>query len=449
MSVINSVLRDLDSRTDAFTPLDMGAVSDLVDKPARSHYYWIAALLLVLLVGIVFYALSHFNREQFVAPDTSTISTQHAVSKVQQEVAEVIAGEPAGHSLSDSATKQITGLQISETSGFMQLEFQLSEFAPSYLKQRSNNRYVFAIKGVKNSIETPAISDNPWLKQVQISAIDESLEIRFDTQSGVLVDTQERRDQSSYYWIIRLKKNLQPVQSDKVPVLSDNISSKATSEPVSQPQSEAETAISAAPEQPAQPSPVKLQIRAVSHQSNDRMKLERAISSARQGDQVVAIDALQQLLGGELDREARIHLLSILSEADDHAAYVSMLDDALEKYPNDPVFQLYEANRLFSEKQYLVLIDRFKTVTDNPQMIALLATSYQRIEEHQLASEYFSLALKMNSQQPRLWISLAISRQHLAQSEQALHAYQMALRSGPLTSRLQEFAQSKIRQLSN
>jgi Tfp pilus assembly protein PilF len=78
-----------------------------------------------------------------------------------------------------------------------------------------------------------------------------------------------------------------------------------------------------------------------------------------------------------------------------------------------------------------------------------LATSYQRTEQHQLAVEYFIAALRINPQQPRLWISLGISQQNLSQREQALSSYKMALRSGSVNQRLHDFVQSKIKQLSN
>jgi tetratricopeptide (TPR) repeat protein len=155
------------------------------------------------------------------------------------------------------------------------------------------------------------------------------------------------------------------------------------------------------------------------------------------------------LLGGKFDHQARTHLLELLSQQNDGEGFSILLAASLKKYPQDRVFLLYEANRLFAEKQYLSLIEKFKNHTENDQLLSLLATSYQRTEQHQLAVEYFIAALRINPQQPRLWISLGISQQNLSQREQALSSYKMALRSGSVNQRLHDFVQSKIKQLSN
>ena len=457
MSVINSVLRDLDSKPTAFTPLGVDAVTDSSNKTSLFMRYW-WLLISVGLLGVVAYAFGTFQfSPQAQLPQS--VKSPSAIEEKAIPVRQTLAAENNNTKQTQQATasiaqvlpNQITGLQISETAEYMQLEFQLTEYAPSFLKQRSNNRYVFIIKDVENAISTPIIADSPWLKQIQISTLQQDIEIRFDTQPGVLVDTQERRDESAYYWLIRLKKNLMLNQDNKVSVQSKGAVDKKVSDKVSQPEQKtgSPSPVLEVAEKKQLSSPVKLQIRPVKNQPSDQLRLNAAIDSAKQGDLASATQSLQLLLGSEVDRQARTHLLGILDARKTPEEFNAMLDSSLKIYPGDIVFQLYEANRLFSEKKYQRLIDKFTSVTDNLQMVSLLATSYQRTEQHQLAMEYFALALKMNPQQPRLWIGLAISQQYLSQRDQALSSYQMALRSGPMSERLHEFVQSKIKQLSN
>jgi tetratricopeptide (TPR) repeat protein len=195
--------------------------------------------------------------------------------------------------------------------------------------------------------------------------------------------------------------------------------------------------------------PVKLQIRPVQNKPTAKVKLNAAIQAAKSGDIDAAKKQLKKLIGGEFDRQARIQLLALLSKQSDGQGFPGLLSDSLQKYPQDRVFLLYEANRLFAQKQYLTLIEKFKTHTQNTELLSLLATSYQRTNQHELAADHFISALKINPQQPRLWISLAISQQNLLQREPALNSYQMALRSGPMNQRLHDFVQAKIKQLSN
>ncbi len=455
MSVINSVLKDLDSKPTSFAPLGVNAVADSSTKISPfTRYWWVVIPVVLLAIGV--YAVGAIESLHQVQVDQA-LKSPSAIKGLETPIEQVVATQKnAEETLQPAASaqllpNQITGLQISENAEYMQLEFQLTEFAPSFLKQRSNNRYVFIIRDVINAISTPIIADSPWLKQIQISTLEPDIEIRFDTQPGVLVDTQERRDDSAYYWLIRLKKNLMLNQNNKVSVQSKGAMDKRVIDGVSQ--SEQKTGspspVLEMPEEKQVSSPVKLQIRPVKNQASDQLRLDAAINSAKQGELTSATQALQQLLGSDVDRQARIHLLSLLDAKKMPETFNSILDSSLEIYPGDIVFQLYEANRLFSEKQYQRLIDKFSSVTDNLQMVSLMATSYQRTEQHQLAVEYFGLALKMNPQQPRLWISLAISQQNLSQRDQALDSYQMALRSGAMSERLHEFVQSKIKQLSN
>lgn len=454
MSVINSVLKDLDRKPSAFTPLEIDTVTAVDSRVKNSRLYWWFIPVIVIVLAIV-YRSSYYDiaKQDQGAQQVEISSNKLKQPKVIQQV------EPQSGNSSivtqqvvpaiSLERNQISGLQIRENEEFMELEFQLTKFTPSFLKQRSNNRYVFVIKKVGNSIVTPQISGNPWLKQIQISTLDEDVEIRFDTQPGVLVDTQDSREDSAYYWLIRLKKSLEAPATPAV----KGTSSSATLNTVSNAQpmisSNSMQADQAVQEDEVSAPPVKLHIRPVQNKPSGKVKLNAAMQAAKSGDIDTAKKELKTLIGGKFDRQARTHLLELLSKQNDGQGFSELLSGSLQKYPQDRVFLLYEANRLFAEKQYLTLIEKFKAQTQNTQLLSLLATSYQRTDQHELAAGHFISALKINPQQPRLWISLAISQHNLLQREQALNSYQMALRSGPMSQRLHDFVQSKIKLLSN
>jgi tetratricopeptide (TPR) repeat protein len=456
MSVINSVLRDLDRKPSAFTPLEADTVLALDDKGNYKKFYW-AVLSVVVILLVIFYWFGYYDNAspELIDQNVEISLNESDPIKVNQQSESKIVDDFVATKTVSSVTaperNQISGLQIKENEAFMELTFRLNEFTPSFLKQRSNNRYVFIIKKVANSIVTPQISDNPWLEQIRIVTLEEDVEIRFDTQPGVLVDTLERREGGSYYWLIRLKKSLEVEQATVVKE-SDSVVSESSvmnAQAVDSFDNSITNSQQSLQQKELDEAPVKLQIRPVQNKNTAKMKLNAAIQMAKSGDTAVARKELEMLLGGKFDREVRIHLLELLSRQNDGEGFSSLLVNSLKKYPQDQVFVLYEANRLFAEKQYLALIEKLKNHTKNDQLLSLLATSYQRTEQHQQAAEYFIAALKMNPQQPRLWISLGISQQYLAQREQALSSYQMALRSGSVNQRLHDFVQSKIKQLSN
>jgi hypothetical protein len=456
MSVINSVLKDLDSKPSAFTPLEFDTVTSL-DRNGRNikWYWWLIPVMLLLLVFTFWFSDYGLAKQNQVVKQMKALPGTQQQSINNQQPAAALAELPVINQQVKSVDKlernQLTGLQIQENEEFMQLEFQLTKFAPSFLKQRSNNRYVFMIKRVANAIVTPQISDSPWLRKIKISTLGEDVEIRFDTQSGVLVDTQERREGAAYYWLIKLKKTREVVTipSVKESEVVAPVNSTIHTMPVESPGQLKHTEKEIVKKENQSEAAVKLQIRPLQNKYSDQMKFNSAIRAAKSGDIKIARKELEQLLGGKFDHSVRVQLLGILSRQNDTQAFTGLLSSSLQKYPQDKVLLLYEANRLFAEKQYLTLIEKFKTQTGSEQLLSLLATSYQRTEQHQLAAEHFILALKMNPQQPRLWISLGISQQYLAQREQALNSYQMALRSGSMSPRLYDFVHSKIKQLSN
>ena len=175
--------------------------------------------------------------------------------------------------------------------------------------------------------------------------------------------------------------------------------------------------------------------------------MARALRLLGQGESAAAIPLPQQLLGREFDRDARIHLLSALQQADP-GAYSQLLQQSLTAYPQDALFRLHQANQLFAARRYTELAESFMSEQDNQGLISLVATSLQRLERHEEAVTKFKRVLELEPAQPRSWLSLAMSQQHLKRDQAALASYRMALRSGPLNQRLRQFAEQNISRLA-
>jgi tetratricopeptide (TPR) repeat protein len=78
---------------------------------------------------------------------------------------------------------------------------------------------------------------------------------------------------------------------------------------------------------------------------------------------------------------------------------------------------------------------------------ALLAASYQRLEEHDSAIRYYQLSLKQDSSNAKNWIGLGISQEHIAALEDALNSYQQAAKRGNLNNRLRAFIAKRSKTL--
>jgi MSHA biogenesis protein MshN len=78
---------------------------------------------------------------------------------------------------------------------------------------------------------------------------------------------------------------------------------------------------------------------------------------------------------------------------------------------------------------------------------ALLAASYQRLDQHEAAIQHYQLALQQDAKNARNWVGLAISQEQSAAFGAALDAYQQASRLGGLNTRLRDFVERRSEKL--
>jgi MSHA biogenesis protein MshN len=74
---------------------------------------------------------------------------------------------------------------------------------------------------------------------------------------------------------------------------------------------------------------------------------------------------------------------------------------------------------------------------------ALVAASYQRLDEHENAVKHYQLALAQDANDARNWIGLGISQENTAALEDALNSYRRAVELGGLNSRLRAFVAAR------
>ncbi len=433
MSIINNVLKDLENHPSAFTPLDLSEVSKT--KKTTAHYYntWIAIIILLISGLTIYYFFKPITEE---LNDTLVLSAPEKIPLIKKQIdpdkSELLAQPEI------KPEKELTGLQLNETDTFLELMLQLPLGAQSFLKQSSQNRYVFLILNAGKQIITPDISDNAWLNNISIHEIEAGLEIQFDTMKDVLVETHHKEKGQNYYWNIRLKRSIQQhvfeeiSQQNTPPLATETVSAMITEdEPV-----KSREAI------------VKLEIKPVTSGVSDADLLLKAHELMQQREWLAAQKILSELLNGSVDKKARIKLIAVYKYQQKAEDMRQLLMQSLELYPYENSFLLEDASLLFSGRQFLVLIERYKNKLDNINIINLVAASFQNINQHDNAIVYYQQSLKLNPEQPRKWISLAISQEQKLQFKRASQSYQIALSSGVLNDRLTAFVQKRLQKLS-
>jgi hypothetical protein len=440
MSVINNVLKDLESRSSQFVPIEIKSVESAVaEKPARSRNLTIPFFVLLVAAAMLW-----FYQNQQKSPET--VNTPEIVSEapvvvvpITPEVVEVV--EP----------NQIIGLQINESVDHMSLEFSLQAKVISYLKERSENIFVYYLKDIHSEIVAPVIRDNQWIEQLTISPAGEGVDITFRTAPGVLVETRQQLQGDEQVWAIKLKKSPQPKVIVKlVEVPTPEVKQQAPVESV-----QVETAGNG--DQPqagkavdviAEAKVVKLDIRSSQANLNPDEQLQKAINLLRKRRWSQAEVLLQGLIDGPNDLVARRHLLSLFEQTQTTSRFSALLGASIERYPQNSMFQTAYAQTLFKTGVYQVVIEYLQNLNSaNATQLALIAASYQRLDQHQAATDYYRQSLDKDGQQAKNWIGLGISQEHTAQLKDALRSYQIAARLGGINTRLQAFIEKRSDQL--
>lgn len=461
MSVINSVLKEIDDRPALFRPVDLGGVKSKGQSAAGGRVFLLttALFLVVLLIGLLAYSLGFSLSGQEQAVSSGSRSEEAVIETAPVSVAPVT-GQPdmaatnqpldsespvvpddqstAAVAVVKSDVTYLTGLQITESAGSLELWFQFNQDFSHFLKRRSGNRYQFQISDAVSEIEPPSF-DGQWLNAFDIRVDQEHLLLDLVTANKVLLSTSDTAQGKDYYWIVKLER------------LTEEPSKYANPRPLIEP-----TNTDAKPEhlpevsaEKAIPQPeVKLAIKPAIRPESNQQRLEVALAELQAGRWRQAVDQFRNLIGSDVDRQARLNLLALYQSQQRSADFDSFLQLSLAQYPNDGEFQVIDANRLFQKGLYGDLVNRYSAVVDPIQVVGLTAAAYQRLGNHQLAVNAYQRALQVDAGQVKNWISLAISLEKLGQDNKALDAYRTALESNGLNSRLKKYVSGRISALT-
>ena len=445
MSVINNMLKDLEIRSSQFTPIEIATVGPAVThKPGHSNTMTVTLVMLLLAAGLTFLYF------QFPYYGGNPVIPARPIADVVAVPAVLAPVEPPVEPLA-APVNQIIGLQISETADNLSLQFSLRGKVISYLKERSKNKFVYHLKDIQSEIIAPKIRNNRWIEQLSITPRDQGVDIIFRTTPSVLIETREQRQNSESIWSIKLMKAPQPVAMAR-PVETPL---KAVAAPVPKNTIEAGVSspeIEARPTLPAagikQDQVVKLDIKSSNPKPDAEELLQQAVNLITKRRWREAEALLKGLINGPQDMAARTQLLGIYGRQGQAGRHAAMARESIQRYPQQSLFKTEYARALFKRKAYQPAIKLLQNIGNaDATQLALLAASYQRLDQHQQAIRYYKQSLDKNGKQARAWIGLGISQEQLVQLKNALQSYQMATLVGDINTRLETFVRERTRQL--
>ena len=438
------MLKDLEIRSSQFTPIEIATVGPAVThKPGRTNSMAVTLIMLLLAVGLTFLYF------QFPYYGGNPVIPAKIIAEV---VAEPVVPAPVKPPVEPllAPVNQITGLQIRETADNLSLQFSFRGKVISYLKERSKNKIVYHLKDIQSEIVAPKIRNNRWIEQLSITPRDQGVDIIFRTTPGVLVETREQRQNGDPIWSIKLMKAPQPVAMAR-PVETQP---KAVVAPIDESVQPIATHSHnrVKPETPAKPKVearvVKLDIKSSQPVPVAEEQLQRAVSLIKKRRWREAETLLQGLINGPQDMAARTQLLGIYGQQGQTGRYSAMARESIQRYPQQSLFKTEYARALFKRESYQSAIRLLQNIDNaDATQLALLAASYQRLDQHQQAIRYYQQSLDKNGKQARAWIGLGISQEQMARLKDALQSYQMAAMLGDINTRLETFVRERTRQL--
>ncbi len=450
MSVINNVLKDLETRESEFIPIEIESVGQS-PVPARDlkPLLLVAVLLLLLMAAAWIYLQDRLihNKISSTAPTLSN-TTDASVSTLQPAVE----SEPIEGVVTDQMIgNQIIGLQIRESEDDMRMEFVLREKVVAYLKERGENKFGYHLRNIESQIVAPVITDNRWIQELSIMSTEAGVDINFQTAANILVETRQNLVDGESVWAIDLRKSVVPVgavtaapaavelqpDSESTLVISETEIANTTSLEIAK-TDQVET----------QPAMVKIDIKSINPNTKSINQLEYAVELINSRRLSEAETLLQGLLTGVEDYNARKHLLALYSRQKRDDRFRRLVSESMAAYPDDALFQTEYARSLFQTADYRAVIQLFANdAAMDANQQALLAASYQRLEEHDSAIRYYQLSLKQDSSNAKNWIGLGISQEHIAALEDAQNSYQQAAKRGNLNNRLRAFVAKRSKTL--
>lgn len=441
MSIINNVLKDLESRPSQFTPIGVTSTRTAAASNSKSgrSLPGILAFLLMVAIGLVFWFYQASQHHLDVAIDR--VSSEVLIK--EYPAAEVItAPEPLPIADTKKQGNKVIGMQFRESNEAISLEFSLREKVVSYLKERSEKGIVYHLKNIGSDIVAPVIRDNRWIEQLTMTAQADGIDINLITVAGVLAETQQQLLGEKIVWAITLSKLPDPIEIEPVasaqtiqPVNIDVVTQ--TDEgilDIDDDRARIETKV------------VKLEIKSRDTDGETVKQLIKAQALMKQRRFSSAETLLLGLLDSTQDLAARESLVIVYKRNKKAGRLNELVKASMKRYPQHLIFKTRHAQSLFQRNAYQRVIDFLQIQTDlSAVQLALIGASYQRLDQHKPAANFYRQSLQIEANQPRSWIALGLSEEHNANLRQALSAYRFASKQGGLNAKLTAFVEQRSR----
>lgn len=450
MSIINNALRDLEMRPSQFASIGVASVgASVVSKPRLTMPVLVGILLVVAIVAwLLFYQQSQLSSNLIL----DGLSNADVV-EVTAAVGAIAKPEKLPVLDFQQPDNQLIGLQFRESNDVISLEFSLRAKVVSYLKERSENGFIFHLKNIDSEIVAPVISGNRWIEQLTITPQSGGLDISLNTLAGVLVETRQQQIEGDQLWVITLKNLPEPVSIQASQPLQSEQSldaDKNIQESASQSKTEVTVTLEKTDEDNPQPAVenklVSLEIKSRSQGGAEVQALQKARMLIRQRQYKKAEAGLLSLLDTTQDLFARESLQVVYKRSRQPLRLAALVKESMKRYPLHSAFITGHAQLLFQQASYIKVIEFLQSQPDqNAVQMALTGASHQRLDQHQAAANFYRQALRVDASQSRNWIALGLSEEHNANLAAALAAYRMAKNQGGLNSRLIEFVDQRSR----
>ncbi len=462
MSVINSVLKDLEAHEARFTPIELdGHESSL--HPSGRRNSLIAVCALAAMVAIFVWLFWRMPAPAAVAALAPAIEPSTLADRADP----MASIEPV------APRNRIVGLQLRETGAGLHLEFALRERPVAYLRHRDGNRFGYHLRAVDSEIEAPRIDNSDWLETLALAARDGGIDVDFVTAAGILVETRQARVDGEPVWTILLRRpppvvsaaaapdttmaaaaptaaTIQPVNPAANAVRGSQSASDSAppvaSDAVSIPGQDTDTEVDTATEIAA--AEMRLDIRSTDPRAPARNQLQFAVELINAGRSADAETLLESLLDGSEDRAAREHLLALYQLSRRPRDFARLARASAERYPAAATFVIEHARVLMQSAEYAEVVALLSPAAElDAAGQALLAAAYQRLDRHADAIRHYEFAVAGDGADARHWIGLGISQEHAATLEDALNSYRIAARVGPPSERLRAFVAQRMETL--
>jgi predicted negative regulator of RcsB-dependent stress response len=452
MSIINDVLKDLELRSSQFIPIGVASTGTLAAsklKP-RQSFSGLLGFFFLMAISLAFwlYQTSIHDTDVVIDSVSSEVLNDDDSATDVITVAESLPIEAitVAESLPTEGSKkqgnQIIGMQFRESNEAISLEFSLREKVVSYLKERSENGIVYHLKDIDSDIVAPVIRDNRWIEQFTMTAKAGGIDINLITVAGVLVVTRQEQLGEEIVWAITLNKLPEPIEI--VTVVSDQTTRPVNSDTVRT----ANETILSIDDEPAdiEPKVVKLEIKSRDTYAETARKLERALNLVKQRQYNLAESLLLSLLDSTHDLAARESLVNVYERNRKPDRLNELAKASMKRYPLHLILKTRLAHSLFRLKAYQRVIDFLQVQNNlNAAQLALIGASYQRLDRHEPAANFYRQSLQIEAKQSRNWIALGLSEEHNANLKAALSAYRSAWALGGLNEKLREFVEQRRR----